>query len=118
MKRLVEFSAPCGEHVLVEVEDVGRALVTRGIAPGDLIEKANDSFEDAIGRAQPAIEAVIHRLRQVSDAPDEVQVEFGLNLHAETGAFIASASATANFTVSLTWRNTPPPAPATPRSDE
>jgi hypothetical protein len=31
-------------------------------------------------------------------------VEFGLELNAEAGAFIASASTSANFRVSLTWR--------------
>ena len=40
----------------------------------------------------------------MADAPDEVVVEFGLQLSAEAGAFIASASSSATFTVSLTWR--------------
>jgi hypothetical protein len=35
-------------------------------------------------------------------APDEVQVEFGLDLHAEVGAFIAAA----NFKTTITWRRT------------
>ena len=33
-----------------------------------------------------------------------MQVEFGLDLHAEAGAFIAAASATANFKIAMTWR--------------
>jgi len=37
-----------------------------------------------------------------------VQVEFGLDLHAEAGAFIAAASATANFKIAMTWRRTEP----------
>jgi Trypsin-co-occurring domain 1 len=36
-----------------------------------------------------------------------VHVEFGLDLHAEAGAFIAAVSTTANFTVALTWRRDP-----------
>jgi hypothetical protein len=35
-----------------------------------------------------------------------VQVEFGLDLHAQAGAFIAAASATANFKIAMTWRRT------------
>ena len=38
-------------------------------------------------------------------APDEVQVEFGLDLHAEVGAIIAAA----NFKTAMTWRRTQPP---------
>jgi hypothetical protein len=37
-------------------------------------------------------------------ALDEVQVEFGLDLHAEVGAFIAAA----NFKTAITWRRTQP----------
>ena len=40
----------------------------------------------------------------MDDAPDEVAVEFGVQLSAQTGAFIASVAAEANFTVSMTWR--------------
>jgi hypothetical protein len=49
-------------------------------------------------------------LRSLADAPDEVQVEFGLDLHAEAGAFIAAASTGANFKVMLTWRHDGGPA--------
>jgi hypothetical protein len=35
-------------------------------------------------------------------SPDEVQVEFGLDLHAEVGAFIAAA----NFKTAIAWRRT------------
>jgi hypothetical protein len=43
-------------------------------------------------------------LRSIADVPDEVQVEFGLDLHAEAGAFIAAASTGANFKITLAWR--------------
>jgi hypothetical protein len=46
---------------------------------------------------------VASQLRSLASAPDEVQVEFGLSLSAEAGAFIAAASTEANFKVSLTW---------------
>ena len=54
--------------------------------------------------------AIITRLRGMDQAPDEVQVEFGLDLHAEAGAFIAAASATANFKIVMTWRQQSGPA--------
>lgn len=44
----------------------------------------------------------------MAQTPDEVRVEFGLDLHAEADAFIAAALATANFKIAMTWRRTEP----------
>jgi Trypsin-co-occurring domain 1 len=57
-----------------------------------------------VARVQPAAQALVSRLRSLVDAPEEIGVEFGLELRAEAGAFIAAASSTANFKVTLTWR--------------
>ncbi|MBA2443968.1 MAG: hypothetical protein H0V49_01385 [Nocardioidaceae bacterium] len=94
---------------MVETSELseGRDQVTRGLRQERSIENAQQTFEQAIARVQPAAEAIIGRLRFISDPPDEVHVEFGLELSAEAGAFIASASTTANFKVSLTWHIEP-----------
>jgi hypothetical protein len=103
--RLVEFSLADGASVLVEVRDgAPDGPVTRGLRQEEVVEQTGHTFEHAIGRIQPAAQAIIDKLRSMSDAPDEVSVEFGLELSAEAGAFIASASTAANFKVSLTWR--------------
>jgi Trypsin-co-occurring domain 1 len=104
--QLVEFPLADGSSVLVEVHPTAAAgsPVTRGIGPSDVVDRAHRSFEDAIDRIQPAAQAIITRLRQLPQTPDEVRVEFGLDLHAEAGAFIAAASSTANFKIVLTWR--------------
>ena len=78
-----------------------------------MTERARHTFEDAVERVEPAAQAIITRLRGMAQTPDEVQVEFGLDLHAEAGAFIAAASATANFKIAMTWRRTEAP-PAIP----
>jgi Trypsin-co-occurring domain 1 len=39
--------------------------------------------------------------------PDEVQVELGIILNAEAGAILASASAGANYKVTMTWKRSP-----------
>ncbi len=44
------------------------------------------------------------QLRSISNPPAEIGIEFGVQLSAQTGAFIASAAAAANFKVSMTWR--------------
>jgi hypothetical protein len=107
--RLVEFPLENGGTILVEMSEVAtdspaiRGL-HRGVPAGPIAEQAQHTFEEAIARVQPAAQSLIRRLRSLSDAPDEVLVEFGLDLHAEAGAFIAAASAGANFKVTLAWR--------------
>jgi Trypsin-co-occurring domain 1 len=114
MGRLVEFALQDGGSVLVQVDEAAAGgPVTRGLGDRHVTVQAEQTFEQAIGRVQPAAQALIARLRALTDAPDEVGVEFGLELSAEAGAFIAAASTTANFKVSLTWRGrSPASAPA------
>jgi hypothetical protein len=106
MKRLVEFSVDQGGSVLVEVDEPPPGPVMRGIGKDQstLVEKADKTFEDATAAVTPAARSLIGRLRSIDDPPDEVGIEFGVQLSAQTGAFIASAAAQANFRVSMTWR--------------
>lgn len=109
MARLVEFPLQDGGAVLVQVDEAGSGPVTRGLGDRHTVtEQARLTFEEAIGRVQPAAQSLLDRLRSLADAPDEVGLEFGLELNAEAGAFIASASSTANFKVTLTWRRERP----------
>jgi hypothetical protein len=103
MGRLVAFDLADGERVLVEVEESSAAPTVRGFDGSGVAEHARVTFEQAVGRIQPAVAGVVGQLRSLSDQPDEVKIEFGLDLHAEAGAFVAQASATANFRVSVTW---------------
>jgi len=64
-----------------------------------------------VDRVQPATEALIARFRSMSRPPDEVSVSFGLAVTAEAGAVITAAGASANFSVSMTWRAPPRPEP-------
>ena len=103
MAQLIEFAVGGGQSVFVQVEDSAAGPVTRGIGAQSIATRASQTFEDAISRVRPAAEAIVAQLRSLAAAPDEVGVEFGLALSAEAGAFIAAASTTANFKVSLTW---------------
>jgi hypothetical protein len=106
MGQLVEFPLAAGGSVLVEVTEHTAGPLTRGLKGAEVAEQARQTFEVAVGRVQPAIQGVVAQLRSLAEAPDEVHVEFGIDLHAQAGAFIAAVSATANFTVALTWRRT------------
>lgn len=109
MRRLVEFPSETGEPILVEVEDVGLAGETRrGLSPSAVVERAQTSFEDALEKSRPMASNLVDKLRDIGDSagnpPDEVQMEFGIVLNAEAGAILASASAGANYKVTMTWR--------------
>jgi len=107
--RLVEFPMEGGTTVTVEVADVASDdSVTRGLHPGRVVghaaEHARRTFEEAVASVQPAAQSLMTGLRNFADRPDEVRVAFGLGLHSEVGAFIASAGTDANFNITLTWR--------------
>lgn len=106
MKRLVEFSLVEGGSVLVEVDEPLGGPVMRGIGKdrSALVERADETFEDATAAVTPAARSLIARLRSIDDPPDGVAIEFGVQLSAQTGALIASVAAQANFKVSMTWR--------------
>jgi hypothetical protein len=108
VKRLAEFSMRDGGVIVVEVDaaDSGTSTVL-SVAPGETVEKARDTFEAALAKIRPAAEAIINRLRDLSERPDTVGVEFGLKLSASAGAVIASAATEANFKITLTWKRNP-----------
>jgi hypothetical protein len=73
-------------------------------APGvrDVVDKATETLESALGKVTPALGTITERLRKLS--PDEVEVEFGFVLTAEHGVVIAKASGEIHFNVRLTWK--------------
>jgi hypothetical protein len=103
VKRLVEFPLDGGGSVVVEIDEPLAGLAMRGLgkdrsAP---VEEADKSFEDATAAVTPAARSLIARLRSIDESPDDVGIEFGVQLSAQTGAFIASMAAQANCKVSM-----------------
>jgi hypothetical protein len=104
MKQLIEFPLQDGGAVLVQVDEPLPAGVVKAARPGEVIKKAGQTFEQALDKIKPAASIIISRLRGLADPPDEIEVEFGLTLNAEAGAFVAAAGAEANYTVTLIWK--------------
>lgn len=121
MTRLVQFPLESGGVAVVQVADgiddvgdlevAGDRPVTRGMRDGAVAERAQQTFEQAVDRVQPATEALISRFRTMTRPPDEISVSFGLAVTAEAGAVITAAGASANFSISMTWRAPPRPEP-------
>jgi Trypsin-co-occurring domain 1 len=111
MTRLVEFPLENGGSVIVEVDDRGARddrVVRRGFGesahPAEIAARAGETLEAAFGRIQPAAGAMVSRLRGLTDAPEEIEIEFGIQLSAELGVIVAHTAGEANFRVSLRWK--------------
>ncbi len=82
-------------------------LTTRGIPSGRLVERTQQSLDEVLSHARPAVTALLRQVREQEDAPDELEVEFGIQISLEVGAYIAAASSTANFRVTMRWTSRP-----------
>lgn len=109
MKRLVEFPLEQGDAVLVEIDEAPAGPATRGLGKdrATVAERTDKTFEEATATVIPAAKSLLARLRAADDPADEISIEFGVQLSAQTGAFIAAAAIGANFRVSMTWRRSP-----------
>lgn len=103
MKRLVEFPLEDGTSMLVEIEEPDQGGIVRASRSDGVIDKAHQTLEKSLEKVKPAAQVVIQKLRELHEAPDEIQVSFGLKLSAEAGAVLASGGIEANYTVTLKW---------------
>jgi Trypsin-co-occurring domain 1 len=106
VKRLVEFPLEQGGSVLVETDEPPAGPMMRGLGRDHptLADRTDKTFEEATAAVTPAAASLIAQLRSIRNPPAEIVIEFGVQLSAQTGAFIASAAAAANFKVTMTWR--------------
>jgi Trypsin-co-occurring domain 1 len=102
MKHLVEFPLQEGGSIIVEVDEPESEGTIRA-ARGDTIVKAKETLEEALNNVLPATKSIIEKLRGMGNKPDEIEMTFGVNLNTAVGAVIASASAQANFSVTMHW---------------
>ncbi len=105
MKRLVEFPLEEGGSIVIEIDEPETGGTVRA-GREDKIEKARETFEDALNKVLPVTTTVVEKLRGMASKPDEIEVTFGVNLSTMVGAVIASASAAANFCVTVHWTGT------------
>jgi hypothetical protein len=100
MKRAIEFKHG-GETVIVEVEDV-TAHGDQHFGRGGALEKATQSFEEAVAGIRPIAETLLGQLAAL--APESVSVEFGVKFSAQAGVILASSALEGNCKVTLGWK--------------
>jgi Trypsin-co-occurring domain 1 len=110
MPKIVEFEVAGGGVLKVQSAERELGLVPATGALDRTVEKARDTLDSAVGAIMPALAAISGKLRTL--APDEVTVEFGLVLGAESGVVVAKGHGEVHFTVTLAWKNGPDGAPA------
>jgi hypothetical protein len=103
MAEIVEYPMDEGGVLLVAAAAVDSASEGLGLASStdEKAVKASETLESALAHVTPALKSVAAKLRDLS--PDELTVEFGLTLTAETGVVVAKGSAEVHFTVTLAW---------------
>jgi hypothetical protein len=102
MGELIRFDLEGGGSVLVEGPD-GDLGIARASRMKDAISSANVSFEGALTGVRNAAVSALQHFRDVPQPPDEVIIEFGVELSGQAGAVIAQAAATSHMQVTLTW---------------
>jgi Trypsin-co-occurring domain 1 len=103
VRGLIDFPLEDGGSVLVEADDLADGPALRGRTSAPSIGEASETLETALGQLAPATRAVLAQLRTLADAPESIEVEFGIRLSAEAQVIIARGSAEANFRVVLRW---------------
>lgn len=115
MGTLVRFDLGDGDSVVAELERVDGGVVDAA-TPSDLVARATGSFSAALDQVRSVAALTIRRMRDLPQRPDEVTVDFGIQLDAEVGAVLARTGARGHLQVQLTWRRdeqAPEASPAT-----
>ncbi|MGH3908828.1 MAG: CU044_2847 family protein [Pseudonocardiaceae bacterium] len=101
---VIEVPVEGGGRLLVQASDADLPadLELAAARPGEVVARARQTLEQVLDQIQPALRAVADRLMSMS--PDEVSVEFGLTLGAETGVVVAKGTSEMHFAVTLAWK--------------
>lgn len=85
------------------VEHDGGDEIVEASRLGDVARRGIQTFDGAMDSLRDAAEVAVARVTNLACRPDQVTVEFSVQLGSEAGVVIARAAATANMSVSLTW---------------
>jgi hypothetical protein len=97
--------------ILIDFSQPGLQPVA-GIWGGGVVEQQKDLVEKSQKALDQAMNTIYHMAQRVTDTmkalpkselPNKVEVEFGIKLDAEAGAYIAKAGVEASITVTLAW---------------
>jgi hypothetical protein len=101
---LVEFPVETGGTVLVQVTDQRSAGPTmRGGFGQQAIDQADRTFEHALATIATVARGVLSQMQGLAVRPEEVTVEFGIELTGKSNAVLVAAGASAQLKICLMW---------------
>jgi hypothetical protein len=103
MTELLKFRSGEDTEILVEVADASSGPVMRGRRTDGQVIEAAESFESVLGRIGPALKGIAAELREGTDWPDQIEIEFAVKISADSSVIIARAGGEANFRIALRW---------------
>lgn len=104
MSQLIEVPLAGGGTILIEADANKSSETMRGPGAKKVVEQVTQTLEDALDNVKDTANAVITKLRNVHQSPEEVTVEFGIKFGAKGNVFIAGGEAEANFKVAIKWK--------------
>lgn len=105
MERLLAIALDEGdENVAVFEVEGGLAGSDLDLAAGGngMVARARVTLEEALSQVRPTLGKVIDAVRD--SGPDEIEIEFGLKVGADSNVIIAKGTSEVNFAVRLTWK--------------
>ncbi len=72
---------------------------------GIVVKAADKAFNLAMKTVKLSAEQFLLLTNELDKRPNKIEIEFGLNLSGEIGAYIVKGAATANYKVKLTWED-------------
>jgi hypothetical protein len=103
MHSLARLSLEGGGSVLFEAPEIYDGPVKAGRV-SEAIHELPLTLQEALGPVTDMARAALEQLRKAG--PDEVEIEFGVNLAAQAGAVIAKSEVGCHLRVTVTWHGT------------
>lgn len=90
-----------GGYVLVEAPDTAEGPVRAGRI-GEAIQNLPETLQESLGPVTEAARVALEQLRKAR--PDDITIQFGVDLSVAAGAVIAKTGAGCHLTVTMAWK--------------
>lgn len=108
MKKLLQFSTGDGNDFFIEVNEPAIAEPVRGgLNQPDtrgIIQDTKESFEKALKPLKDMSNSIINCVKEISNSPNEIEVELGLRFTAKAGIILTSLDSEAHLKIVLKWQ--------------
>lgn len=107
MKKVLQFTTDDGSDLFVEVNEsyANDSLRSMSLETENrgLIENATENLEKAMKPLKTISNSIINCMKEITNNPDEIEVELGLKFSAKAGIILTSLDSEANLKIVLKW---------------